>query len=222
MRQSEAELAGWRLKPFPTGSDQRVAQRGELRVQFSVLNRRRLLIGAAALTTGGLLSGQAAASDSGIVKAALRAPRKARHLALHSSHLGEKVAVDYWIDGRYQNDALHAISSLMRDRRSDEVTAMSPKLMDLLYLIRHQLDAQAPVEIVCGYRSPKTNAKLAKRSSGVAKNSYHMRGMAVDIRIQGCSPRQVQKAALALKAGGVGYYPKSGFVHVDVGPVRSW
>lgn len=164
----------------------------------------------------------AAAADSGVVKTALRQERKARRLNFHAPQLGEKLSVDYWIEGRYQEDALKAVSAIMRDRRSGETTAVAPKLLDLLYVLRHELDTQSPIEVVCGYRSPETNAMLRKKSSAVAKNSYHMRGMAMDLRIRGCSPRQIQKAALSLKAGGVGYYGKAGFVHVDVGPVRRW
>tara|TARA_B100000683_G_scaffold22712_1_gene21370 strand:+ start:172 stop:747 length:576 start_codon:yes stop_codon:yes gene_type:complete len=191
------------------------------------VSRRRLIIGAAALTTGTIsgafIAGPAAAAGGGgIVQAALRHPGNVRKLALHSVNEGGSVAVEYWADGHYRSDALQAISHLMRDRRSLEVGAISPKLVDLLYILHSRLDTREPIEIVCGYRSPKTNAKLAKASKGVAKNSYHMRGMAADIRVKDRSARQIYKLAQALGVGGVGYYGKSGFVHVDVGPPRSW
>ena len=187
------------------------------------MSRRRLLIGAAALSTGGIIAAPAAAgSGPNIIQAALRHPGNVRKLVLHSVNEGDRIAVDYWVEGRYQRDALQAVNHLLRDRRSLEVGEISPKLLDLLYVLHHQLDSSNPIDIVCGYRSPKTNAKMAKASKGVAKNSYHTRGMAVDIQVEGRSARQVYKAAKALRVGGVGYYGKSGFVHVDVGPPRSW
>lgn len=193
-----------------------------MRVQFTALSRRRLLIGAATLTTGGIIAGPAAAGGSGIVQAALREPGSARHLTLHSVNEGGRVDVAYWVDGRYQRDALREVNHLMRDRRSHEVTEISPRLLDLLFLVHRQLDTRNPIEVVCGYRSPTTNAKLAKKNKSVAKNSYHTRGMAVDVRVRDRSARQIYKIAKALHVGGVGYYGKSGFVHLDVGPPRTW
>ncbi|MEQ8347359.1 MAG: DUF882 domain-containing protein [Sneathiellaceae bacterium] len=192
-------------------------------MKSSILSRRRLLIGAAALSTGGIIAGPAAAGQGGgFIQAALREPGAARHLTLHSVNEGDRIDVDYWVDGRYQRDALRQVNQLMRDRRSHEVIEMSPRLLDLLFLVHRQLDTRNPIEIVCGYRSPTTNAKLAKKSKSVAKNSYHTRGMAVDVRVRDRSARQIYKVAKALHVGGVGYYGKSGFVHLDVGPPRTW
>jgi uncharacterized protein YcbK (DUF882 family) len=96
------------------------------------------------------------------------------------------------------------------------------RLLDVLHDLRGQLGTEAPLEVISGYRSPKTNAVLAKGSSGVARRSLHMRGMAIDIRVPGCSLKRLRAAAVAIKAGGVGFYPRSGFVHLDVGRVRYW
>jgi len=191
-------------------------------VAFAI-NRRRLLVGAAALCCGGAIARPAAAGPGeGLTQSILKARGETRSLTLFSVNTGEKVAVDYWVEGRYQSEALEAVCEVMRDRRSNEVTDVSPQLLDLLYAVQRKLDTRVPIEVVCGYRSPTTNAQLAKTNGAVAQNSYHTRGMAVDVRMQGRTPRQIQKAGLALNVGGVGLYSRSGFVHLDVGPPRSW
>jgi len=110
----------------------------------------------------------------------------------------------------------------MRDFRTGDTIGMDVGLMDILYRLRTALDSSQPFEIISAYRSPKTNAYLAARSSGVAKHSYHTKGMAIDIRLPGRQLRDVRRAALDLRLGGVGYYPRSNFVHVDTGRVRFW
>lgn len=188
------------------------------------MNRRRLLVGAAALCCGGAIVRPAAAGPGeGLAQTVQRLAANRRSLTLYSINTGEKVAVDYWVDGRYQSEAIQAVCEVMRDRRSNEVTDVAPELLDLLYAVQRKLDTSAAIEVVCGYRSPTTNARLAKNNRGVARDSYHTRGMAVDVRMQGRTPRQIQQAGLALNVGGVGLYSRSGFVHLDVGPPgRSW
>ena len=110
----------------------------------------------------------------------------------------------------------------MRDYRTGEVMRMDPKLMDILYVLRGKLDSAAPFQLISGYRSPKTNAMLRQRSGGVAKHSLHMEGRAADVYLPDRDLKVLRRAALSLKAGGVGYYPKPGFVHVDTGRVRFW
>jgi len=148
----------------------------------------------------------------------------ARTLLFDNIHTGEKLKVDYWVEGRYLPDALAAINHLLRDFRSGESYPISPELLDLLATLRGRLETSQPVSVISGYRSPGTNAMLRgeREHSGVATKSLHMKGMAVDIRIPGRSLQALHAAALAQKGGGVGYYPKSDFVHVDVGRVRSW
>jgi uncharacterized protein YcbK (DUF882 family) len=110
----------------------------------------------------------------------------------------------------------------MRDFRTGEVHVIEPGLLDLLHALHGKLDSRRPFEIISGYRSPKTNAALAENSSAVAKKSLHMKGMAIDINLGDVKLKNLRKAAIALKQGGVGYYPNSNFVHVDIGRVRSW
>ena len=148
----------------------------------------------------------------------------ARTLVLDNIHTGEKLKVDYWVEGRYLPDALAAVNRVLRDFRSGEVHPIAPELLDLLSALRGRLETHQPMSVISGYRSPATNTMLRgeREHSGVATKSLHMRGMAVDIRIPGRSLKALHAAALAQKGGGVGYYPTSDFVHVDVGRVRSW
>ncbi len=99
---------------------------------------------------------------------------------------------------------------------------MDPALLDILHALQPSDDGSRPLEVICGYRSPETNARLAAVNPGVARNSFHVRGQACDIRMPGVEIGRLHEAALALRAGGVGYYPRSGFIHVDTGPVRTW
>ena len=175
-------------------------------------DRRRFLIGAAAFSTPFILPGIANAAIGPQV----------RTVALHNMHTGEKVKTAYWEKGRYINDALGEINVVLRDFRTDEVYPIDVRVIDLLQSLRRKLGTNAPYRVVSGYRSPKTNAALAAKSGGVAKKSLHMQGMAIDMSLPDRDLRTVHKVAKSLKLGGVGYYPKSGFVHVDVGKVRYW
>jgi uncharacterized protein YcbK (DUF882 family) len=114
------------------------------------------------------------------------------------------------------------INFILRDHRTGDIHSMDEQLVDLLYVLQSQTGSQGAFHIISGYRSPATNSMLNKRSSGVAKRSYHMQGKAIDVCLPGCDLKNLHAAALSLKAGGVGYYPGSGFIHVDVGPVRRW
>ncbi len=148
-----------------------------------------------------------------------KAPRR---VAIHNLHTDERVDAVYYDDGRYVPDALVAVNHVMRDFRTGDVHFMEPQLLDLLHILSAKVESDQPFQIISGYRSPKTNAWLHERSSGVAVNSFHMKGMATDIRLQNVDLSKLHKAALSLQKGGVGYYPESDFIHVDVGPVRSW
>ena len=145
-----------------------------------------------------------------------------RAISLLNTHTGESVKAVFWADGAFVDDGLGEISRLMRDYRTDDVIPIDPRLVDLLYRLRRKVGVQRPFHVVSGYRSPVTNAILRKNNKGVAKNSYHMSGMAVDTYLPKVELRTLQRAALSLRAGGVGYYPKTGFVHLDSGRVRSW
>ena len=145
-----------------------------------------------------------------------------RSLSFHHLHTGESLSVGYWADGRYIPEALDAINHILRDFRTAEVRPIDTRLLDLLYRVRQSVGADKPYQIISGYRSPTTNATLANRSGNVARRSLHLSGKAIDVRIPGSSLRDLRKAAVAQKAGGVGFYPKSNFVHLDVGRVRYW
>ena len=151
-----------------------------------------------------------------------RAARPTRELSFHSLRTGESLTAVYRENGRLLADGLAQLDYILRDYRTGDVRPIAAGLLDLVHELKQVMDYQDPIPVISGYRSPATNAMLAARSKRVAKNSYHLRGMAVDIRMPGRPLAELRDATLSLHRGGVGYYPESDFVHVDVGPVRSW
>jgi uncharacterized protein YcbK (DUF882 family) len=147
------------------------------------------------------------------------APRRA---ALRNLHTGDAFDDVYFENGRYLPDALAEAQRVLRDWRTGDQHFIEPKLFDALHAIQGRLETRSPYQIISGYRSPRTNAMLHARSKGVASNSQHTQGKAVDVRMEGVDLRRLHRAALDVKAGGVGFYPVSDFVHVDVGRVRQW
>jgi uncharacterized protein YcbK (DUF882 family) len=146
-----------------------------------------------------------------------------RILTLRHLHTDEKIRIAYRIGDQYQRDALQKLNRFLRDHRSGQSTAMDPKLFDLLYdLQRRAGNHDAEFEVFSAYRSPRTNALLRRTSRRVAKRSLHMKGQAIDVRLEGCALRKVRDTAISMGRGGVGFYPRSSFVHVDTGPVRTW
>ncbi len=187
----------------------------------SLISRRGFLrVGAAAAASAALFDPIQALASFGNDEFGLGGP--VRRLALINGATQEEVTVDYWTHGRYEVDALRTVSHLLRDRHDGTVHAIDPRLVDVMFGIFRMTGACSPVQVVCGYRSPRTNARLRIHHRGVASHSLHMSGKAVDIRMSGCGLNSLHSAALALRAGGVGYYPGSNFVHVDTGPVRTW
>jgi len=178
-----------------------------------IVTRRRLLGFGLAATAVGLMPqfAEAALPNSGN-----------RTLAFYNTHTGETLKATYWANGRYDKGAMKDINFILRDHRNNEVIEIDPHLLDLLTELHRRTGSRKPFEIVCGYRSPATNAMLAAMSSGVARNSLHMQGKAIDIRVADLSTKALRNTAMALQAGGVGYYPRSDFVHVDTGKVRHW
>lgn len=158
-----------------------------------------------------------------LLPAKARAARPgARVLAFRNLHTGEVGRATYRVAGRYVEEGLSEIDWLLRDHYTNLVHPIDRRLLDLLDDLHESLDTPEPFEVISGYRSPVTNARLVATSIGVASGSLHVAGMAIDIRVPGRPLRGVRDAAKALRAGGVGYYPDSNFVHVDVGRVRSW
>lgn len=147
---------------------------------------------------------------------------ESRALSLFCVHTGERLKVDYYVDGRYDAGAMAAIDHLLRDYHNDEICQFDPRVLNQLYDIRRALGSTEPFHVYSGYRSPVTNEKYRRLSERVAEHSYHLTGQAIDIQLPGRDIRQVRNVAVAMRAGGVGYYPQGGFVHVDSGPVRRW
>ena len=147
------------------------------------------------------------------------APRLAH---VHNLHTGESLRAVYYENGRYVPDALSELMKVLRDWRSGEEHLMDPRLFDVMHAVRAKLEVSAPFQVISGYRSAATNAMMHERSHGVAMNSQHVQGKASDVRLEGVELHHLRAAALELGAGGVGYYPVSNFVHMDVGPVRQW
>ena len=153
-----------------------------------------------------------------------RADGETRTISLHHIHTDEELTVTYKVNGRYDEEALRKIDNLLRDWRESKEIRMDPHLIDLLWEVHHEVGAKEAIWIVCGFRSPETNAMLRRRSSGVAQFSQHMLGKAIDFYIPGVSLEQLREAGLRAQRGGVGFYPTSGapFVHMDTGSVRHW
>ncbi|MEO7888979.1 MAG: DUF882 domain-containing protein [Vicinamibacterales bacterium] len=154
-----------------------------------------------------------------VVSASVLAPRG---LNFVHTHTAERLQVEYFSGGRYLPDALATVNHFLRDFRTGDIHVIEPALLDLLHQLASTTKAARPFQVISGYRSPVTNAMLRQHSEGVASGSLHMKGQAIDIRLADVPLASLHRAALALRLGGVGYYPSSDFVHVDVGRVRSW
>lgn len=177
---------------------------------------RRALLGAFAAT--------AVAAAPTYTKAAgfLKGSGDIRRLKMYSARTGEKIDMIYWIEGEYIRDAIDEVTYFMRDWRNNQKLDIDLRTMDIMAAAHNLMDVSEPYMLISGYRSPATNAMLRSRSSGVAKNSRHLKGQAADLRLSSRSVNQMAKAASACRAGGVGRYTSSDFVHMDCGPVRSW
>ncbi|MDP8080190.1 YcbK family protein [Phocoenobacter skyensis] len=177
-------------------------------------NRRRWL------SLGGIVLGTSLLPTT--VRAHL-STKKPLSLRFHNINTNERL-VSKFHNGKHFIDAeLHKLNYILRDRRTNRMTNMDPRLFLKIDQIQKKLALQnAEVKIICGYRTAKTNAKMRRRSRGVAKKSYHIKGQAIDLRVTGVPLSSLYKAALSLHNGGVGYYPRSNFVHIDTGPVRTW
>lgn len=196
-------------------------QNGQTR---SGINRRGFL-GYGAVAAAAALAPMRANAAPAAATAAAPAKAPARTLSFLHTHTGERLKTTYCCDGRYQPEALEAINTLLRDFRVNKVKEIDPSLLDLLHELGGTLETDQPFHVISGYRAPETNQMLRERGgghTGVASQSLHMVGKAIDIRIPGVKLENVRAAARSIKLGGVGFYPSSNFVHVDTGRVRYW
>ncbi len=181
----------------------------------SIDRGRRALVGAAALAAPLLWL------PSPDTRASSKAARSVR---MYHTHTGERISLTYLEDGEYVAEALRDINRFLRDFRTGEVHPINPRLLDNLHAMRRQSGSSGTFEIISGFRSPATNEMLRSKStsSGVAKKSFHMTGNAVDVRLTGVDTKVLRDIAKSLRAGGVGFYARSDFIHIDTGRVRSW
>jgi len=174
--------------------------------------RRTLLMG----SLGGL------ASLGAVGRAAAAFATEANTLSFYNLHTAETLEVTYREHGEVVPGTLEAVNHLLRDFRTDEVHSIDVKLLDTLSLLYDGFGRRGRFEIISGYRSPQTNEALRHVTTGVAKKSLHLSGRAIDIRSTAAKTADLRAAALKLQRGGVGYYPKSNFVHIDTGAFRTW
>ncbi|WP_341502024.1 DUF882 domain-containing protein [Gallaecimonas sp. GXIMD4217] len=180
-------------------------------MQSIQLTRRRFLAGLGTLAVAGALPGKALASTG-----------HQRALSFLNLHTGERASGTYWQAGAYQQEVLDGFNQVLKCHRSGEVTNMDKGLFDQLSQLTQTLGYQGEIQIISGYRSPAANAAMKKAGRNVATRSFHTLGRAIDVRLPGMNLAKVHKAALAMKAGGVGYYPGDNFIHLDTGRVRRW
>ncbi|MCA0906628.1 DUF882 domain-containing protein [Ruegeria marisrubri] len=177
---------------------------------------RRALLGAFAATA------VAAAPTYSNAAGFLRGGGDIRRIRMYSGRTGERLDMIYWVDGKYIKDAVKEVNHFMRDWRTDQVKSIDLRTIDIMAASHNLLDVNEPYMLLSGYRSPQTNAMLRARSRGVARKSLHMQGQAADLRLASRSVSQMAKAAMSCRAGGVGQYYRSNFVHMDCGVVRTW
>jgi uncharacterized protein YcbK (DUF882 family) len=158
-----------------------------------------------------------------VARATFQTRSTPRHVVMDNTHTLEKIDLAYAVGSQYVPNALLELNHFLRDHYSGHIGHMDPRLYDMMHQLRTALRARMPYEIISGYRSPQTNERLrTTRGGGVARHSLHMEGQAIDLRLPGVPLAELRDAALELKAGGVGYYPGSDFVHIDTGRVRTW
>lgn len=180
----------------------------------SAVSRRGFMKGVAGLSIGFWMSKY-------LIDPAMASTGAAR-ISFKNLHTNESFSGVYKVGDTYLPDAMARINDVLRDFRTGDVYPIDPKVIDLMRQIQLKMGRDGAFDIISGYRSPKTNAMLSQASTGVARKSLHMQGKAIDLRFPGYETAQIRRHAINLKAGGVGYYPKSNFVHIDTGRVRSW
>lgn len=154
--------------------------------------------------------------------AAPKATSGRKALSFYNTHTEEFLETVYFENGEYQPESLIKINYILRDHRNRKTKPIDRRLLEALYLIHQEIPSNQPFHVISGYRSPETNSYLRSQSRGVARNSYHVQGQAIDFRLPGYPLSRLRQVAMQLQIGGVGYYPDNNFIHVDVGPVRCW
>ena len=177
-----------------------------------LLGRRRFLVGSLG----------AAAALSGVARKAAAETVAAHRLSFYHIHTAEKLTITYREHGKLIPEALTAINRYLRDFRTEQIHDIDVALLDRLHTLFTTFDGRGNFEVISGYRSPRTNAVLRHVTTGVAEHSLHIEGRAIDVRLTSAKTTALRDAALELKAGGVGYYAESNFVHIDTGKPRSW
>jgi uncharacterized protein YcbK (DUF882 family) len=180
----------------------------------SLRTRRHFIAGVGAVGLLGAVGRAAAGSGLQV--------EEPRTLSFVHTHTGEQLTAQYFVDGQYQPGSLEQINHLLRDFRTGDIHRIDPALLDLLFVLQQRSRSDAPYAVICGYRSPATNAMLRRTTEGVAAHSMHLEGRAIDIRLPGYETARLGQIARSLGRGGVGFYPRSDFVHVDTGRVRCW
>jgi uncharacterized protein YcbK (DUF882 family) len=181
----------------------------------NTISRRGLLTAFAATT---VVAAPTMANAFGL----LRGAGDIRRIRMYNGRAGESLNMIYWIEGEYIAPAIEEINYFFRDWRDNTVHDIDLRTVDILTAAHRLMETDEPYTLLSGYRSPNTNAMLRRRGSGVARNSLHLRGQAADVQMQSRSVSQMYQAARACRAGGVGRYSRSNFVHMDCGPVRTW
>ena len=211
-------------EPYP-GQEQRLLRRKQPGSRAALLNRLPGMIVSAAYITCFLLPAALCHSSEQLALAERIEREKEddqRALSFFHTHTGERLDVVYFRAGQYSEPVLDRISHFLRDFRTNDVTTIDRRTLDIVHELKRQLDYRGDIHIVSAYRSEKTNEMLRKNGSGVAKKSQHLVGKAIDFRLPGVDTSKLRDMAKALRRGGVGYYRKSDFIHVDSGRVRYW
>lgn len=174
------------------------------------------------LFIAGALTLPLTANSFGMNRGMNRPTSTPRELSFYHTHTGKNLSIIYHDGETHQSPALQEINQFLSDFRSGEIYPIDTRLLDALYLLQQKTGVENSFEVISAYRSPKTNAKLRQKSNGVAKRSLHMQGKAIDVRLRGHNTKSLRDTAIAMKIGGVGYYRRSDFIHLDTGRVRFW
>lgn len=168
----------------------------------------------------GVLIGSVLPVDA--LAAVLKESDSRRTLAFYNTHTDERLRICYYQDGAYLPKALNQIDHILRDHRTEQRKSIDTALLDQLYAIRCHMRPRDPFHVISAYRSPQTNELLRRTTSGVARQSFHTKGKAIDIRLPHIHTKKLRDFCISLQSGGVGYYPRSNFLHIDTGPIRVW